>query len=462
MMCLLLLFMCCCSSVLTVSSCITVDGYLCVSTYWDTVSCDLSITDSSEQQQTYSLKFTEEYMDSVSCPLVAVNGSYSCVCKLVADTFISYNNYNIQLCHESGCLPVAENFFPSLNIQLTPPKAPEVHQTADAFNITWESGYEQHDNFYTSLTFELLLQTSGKENKTLTANSCQSESLLRSSFQPGDRNCINVRSMTRKTEYESTWSQWSPSTCWEIANNKSGAAEQDNIFVILTKSLVPVCAAVGLLLLLFYIPAARTKFKSLSHIPSPAPFFKPLYHKHDGNLQEWLSPQGNFMFMHKSEENVVTDAVIAAPKPATKDPEETRGQNNAQIAQLAFTQCQSSYVGLPGIQEVCPPMTMVCPGGTSYTQLPCSIWGIPTREEVVCPPPKDVLNISRTDSGCSCEDLSQSPECSLPTSPVDSSPPRPCISSDYCILNKTADGFAPVLVSKGCNTDILSDSLETA
>lgn len=154
------------------------------------------------------------------------------------------------------------------------------------------------------------------------------------------------------------------------------------------------------------------------------------------------------MLTYKTEEILTSDAVIVVPKPITKDPEENPDLHNPPVTQLTFTQCQTSYVGLPGIHEASPPLTMVCPGNMSYTQLPCSVWGVDIGEvQVVSPPPKDILNISRADSGCNCEDLTQSPECSLPNSPVDDTPP-PCYCNDYCILNKTAEGFAPVLVSK--------------
>lgn len=164
------------------------------------------------------------------------------------------------------------------------------------------------------------------------------------------------------------------------------------------------------------------------------------------NLQEWFSPQGKVALTYKTEEILITDDVIVELKPITKEPEDNQDFHNPSVMQLAFSQCQTSYVGLPGMLEPPQPITMVCPGDTSYTQLPCSVWGI-GEVQVVSSPPQDVLDISHTDSGCSCEDLTQSTECSLPNSPVDDGSPH-CFSNDYCILNKTAEGVVPVLVSK--------------
>lgn len=113
------------------------------------------------------------------------------------------------------------------------------------------------------------------------------------------------------------------------------------------------------------------------------------------NLQEWLSPQGRVMLSYKPEEIMTTDAVIVAPKPILKEPEENR--DIASVTHLEFTQCQTSYVGLPGIHEASQPVPVVCSGDTSYTQLPCSVWGV----SFVPSPPEDFLNISHADSGCS-------------------------------------------------------------
>lgn len=146
---------------------------------------------------------------------------------------------------------------------------------------------------------------------------------------------------------------------------------------------------------------------------------------------------------------LTTHAVSVVPKPTIKDPEENQDFHIPAVTPLAFPQCQTSYVGLPGMHKVSSPFTMICAGDTSYTQLPFSVFN--TGEvQVISSPPQD--SISCSDSGCSFE-LSESPDCSLPTSPVtDSSPPF--YPSDYCILSKTAGGVVPVLMTKGSSPNI--------
>ncbi|KAK5862057.1 hypothetical protein PBY51_017489 [Eleginops maclovinus] len=447
MKCLQLLFLCWCSNILTVTSCIRVDGYSCVSAYWNSITCDVNITGIPVGQTNtiFNLTFTEIDGDGMTyhCPLVGGNHTFSCVCNVTKDSedVNSVVSYNITLCLESDCHCLTEAFHPSHNIQLTPPHKPEVQQTTETINITWTSGYENHNYIEKILEFILLLQRSQSTESNVfhTSSKTTYVSIPRSRLKPDATYCIKLKSKIDHFSYNGIWSKWSPSTCWKTEAEEDTFSEQDNTLFILIKSLVPVCVAVGVMLFLFYSPTARMKIKTLSHTPSPASFFQ----LHGGNLQEWLSPKGKFVLAYRTEEILTTDDVIVVPKPITKEPEENVDFHDPTI-HLTFTQCQTSYVGLPGIHEASPPLTMICPGNTSYTQLPSSVWGVGIGGiEVASSPPEDFLNISFADSGC--EDPTQSPECSLPNSPVKNIPP---LCSDYCVLNKTEKGFAPVLVSR--------------
>jgi len=159
---------------------------------------------------------------------------------------------------------------------------------------------------------------------------------------------------------------------------------------------------------------------------------------------------------YKTEEVLTADAVIVEPKPVTTDPEENRAFHNPTVP-LGFTQCQSSYVGLPGVHWASPPpVPTVSPGETSHAAPPRPVWGVDVEEvEVVSALPADVFNTCSSDSGCSFEEPTQSPECSSPNRP-----PPPCFCNDYCVLNKTAGGFAPVLVSGGSGPGVPTGSLQ--
>ncbi|XP_069031438.1 interleukin-9 receptor-like isoform X1 [Embiotoca jacksoni] len=455
-----LLFLLGCSNILSRTSCIAsttpaVKKSLCVSDFWYNITCVLNISDYPVEptSATYSLKFTHNQENSrlVSCPLALKHRSYSCDCEVKnsPDIFHSPDHYNIKLCDESDCHLVEKEFFPAGNIKLSPPPELEVQTTTETLNITFKTAYEEHPYLKTYLNYEVLLQASDNSVSkiwffpSLKRSLRRSVSIVRGSeLKSNSEFCIKARFMAEG--YGGNWSEWSELKCWKNEGQES-VSEEENPLVTLAGSLVPVCALVGVLLFLLYSPAARMKIKTLSYTPSPAPFFQPLFQQHKGNLQDWLSPRGQFMLTYKTEEILTTDAVTVVPKPVPTHPEENPLLQNPPVTQLDFPQCQSSYVGLPGMLQAPPPVTQACPGDAPYTQLPTSIWGF----HVVAAPPADVLETSRADSGC--EDLTPSPECSLPNTPVDITPaplPPPCYHTDYCILSKTEEGVVPVLVSR--------------
>lgn len=154
---------------------------------------------------------------------------------------------------------------------------------------------------------------------------------------------------------------------------------------------------------------------------------------------------------------MTSNVVMVVPKPMTKEAEEKLDSNNSSVAELGFTHCQT-YVTLPGMHEVVPPLPMICSDDTSYTELPCSIFGTGIgKVGAVSPPPEDFLIDSFADSGFSFEDLTQSLDCSLTTSPFEESPPL-FKSTDYCILNKTTNTVIPFFASNRIN--VQPDSLQ--
>ncbi|XP_062256246.1 interleukin-9 receptor-like [Platichthys flesus] len=310
--------------------------------------------------------------------------------------------------------------------------------------------YEGHWYIGNYLEYEVLLEKSpnGESKKLPTREKFLS--VPRIQLEAHATYCTRVRSTVFELpEFTTNWSKWGPQMCWRNGVQEDSLSEQENIMITLTKFLVPVCVVVGVLVFVFHSPAARLRIKTLSHTPSPAPFFQPLFQQHEGNLKEWLSPQGKCELPYKTDEILINDAVTVEPKPRTEDPEENQDVHITAVTQLIFPQCPTSYVGLPGMQVAPQPITTVHPAGdTSYTRLPGSVWGCSMGQvQVTPPPPQHVFESSCADSGCSCDELTPSPECSLPNSPVEaSSPPRYC--KDYCILNKTSEGVVPVLVSR--------------
>ncbi|XP_023187118.1 interleukin-21 receptor-like [Xiphophorus maculatus] len=445
-----LLFVLWCFSILAAARSITVS---CVSDYIQNITCVVN----NINPDNYSLKFTSRESRN-TCPLVATDQGYFCNCQVSDSHMASYHKYEINLCKASFCEVLQSNFTPKLSIKLTPPPVVDLQKLTDYINITCKSNrYKTHMYFSKKLVYEALLQESHSSwNITFrltfgNVHAVHSKSLLKQNTEY----CVKARFKFRdEQKLRSTWSEWGEPICWTNEQMR----EQEHIVPILLKSLGPICLIIGILLFVFYNPATRMKIKTLGHTPTPAPFFKPLFQQHDGNLQEWLSPQGKYVLKYKTEEDLITDAVTVVPKSSPEDLEENQVFLVAPGTQLVFPLSHTSYVGFPGMEKASAPP---CPGDTPYTQLPCSVWGPCIQNvEVVCSDPKGFLEISRSDSGCSCEDLTQSPECSLPCSPVDEIPmANHC--NDYCILNKTAQGVVPVLLSKERPADVPDHSLKS-
>lgn len=132
------------------------------------------------------------------------------------------------------------------------------------------------------------------------------------------------------------------------------------------------------------------------------------------------------------------DTLIIEAKPIVED------QDCSATTPYPLAQVHTPYVGPSVMDWVCSHSPNGNgPGDIPYTQLPCSLLELQfggkgtsfsQNPSVAC----------EGDSGC--EDLTLSPESSLPNSPVSSEPE--CICTDYCILHETSKGFIPTGVSK--------------
>ncbi|KAG7216517.1 hypothetical protein INR49_002004 [Caranx melampygus] len=217
----LLVFLCWCSSIFAVTSCFRVDGYSCVSTYWKSITCVLNITSNpaGPPDTNFSLKFfNNKARTETTCPLVLMNNTYTCVCKVTEFNLHHTDVLSIQLCNDSSCLYLMRSFKPSMNIQLMPPHDVEVNDTSEHVNITWKSGYEQHRYLSNRLDYELLLQKPHSSWSQTLKPRQTFESIPKSRFDRFDMDatyCIKVRSKPLGSGYNGTWSEWSPVTCWK-------------------------------------------------------------------------------------------------------------------------------------------------------------------------------------------------------------------------------------------------------
>ncbi|XP_056142842.1 interleukin-21 receptor-like [Lampris incognitus] len=454
-----LLLVCWCSSLPAgaVSVGVQINSSFCITDYWLTIACDLKIAGESAgwTHGSYRLEFcpiSRKTLGIFSCPLAVLEDGYGCAAaangSLPEDTFKSFDTIIISLCQNSSCRVMINEFKPASNIQLNPPENVTLHQTPVNVNITWSSGYEHHPYLSAGVEYEVQLQKSNGDNEAQTfPRSTNFMSTNRSQFETDSEYCIKVKSYHI---YGKHWSKWSQLKCWKTAEGK-------NKILTLMESVGPLVFVVGVLLFAIYSPGTRMKIKSLLHVPTPAPFFQPLFQEYRGNLQEWLSSQGHVISTCRMEDFLIADSVIIASTPILKDREAYQSLPEMSTTLPVLIQGQSSYVGLPGIDFPSNHTKGNCPEDTSYTQLPCSAMEFGFEDVVTASSlPTDFLDTSHADSGCGCEEVTENPEFSLLSGPQHPSPQ--CFQDDYCILNKTAEGLTPVLVPRGGDVNVQQET----
>ncbi|KAM9723747.1 uncharacterized protein ACNS7B_019054 [Menidia menidia] len=428
-----------------------------------------------------SLSFTRDGR-TVSCPLVLLEGSLYCDCRVSERIMSDVYSYKIQLCDDSGCSLLMETFEPYQNIKLNPPPEIHIQETEKAVNISCE-GKPYKESIYVeqALVYEVeLRETRTSENKVLRTTS-GAEALLtvgRSSLRPRAEYCVRVRFMVERELFPGDghqWSGWSERSCWENGAG-GGDLDQEPVLVLLAKALVPVCLCAGVLLV-FCSPAGRMKIKTLAHTPSPEPFFR----QHQGNLQDWLAPPDKSLRSRGVEELLVIDAVTVLPKaappppgppppgppppgppppgpplsrpPTPPGPPPTRSTGPPTWSSLVFVTPPRTWPSTPPIPG--------SPGGGGGDPSPCTppetwtpeTWTPETWTPETWTPETGILETSQADSGC--EGLSQSPP-PQPPPPWGVTPPPgvwgvtppPRCWGDYCLLSRTSRGVVPVLVSK--------------
>ncbi|KAJ8253512.1 hypothetical protein COCON_G00201240 [Conger conger] len=88
-------------------------------------------------------------------------------------------------------------------------------------------------------------------------------------------------------------SEWSPPVNWRSKSKPDVLAVRDwEKITFLWNIVLPMCVIAGILLCFFFSPTVRLKIKVWSVIPTPAPYFQPLFTSYKGNFRSWLVSQG--------------------------------------------------------------------------------------------------------------------------------------------------------------------------
>ncbi|CAL8354755.1 unnamed protein product [Arctogadus glacialis] len=343
-----LLLLCLTTGSVTANSCPKQDGLFCVSDYWQNVSCVLNNTDQPGEAKNTDrwLNFTRITPDDGARFECRFERNPSRCQFDTGELLKSFHEFRVQSCNSSGCYEIPQ-FKPVDCVQTTSPSDVSVNSSLDSFIITWKSGYKNHDYVTPeTLTYNVLLpKAHGRHESAQIQDGDLSITLDYSRFDPSSEYCVRVKS---KYERAVPWSEWSESVCWQRGEDQS----QMGVYLLTAGVLLPVCVFAGLLLWLS-VPSTRLKVRTLLQVPSPAPYFQPLFLHYEGNLHEWLSSPGAYLVTFDPDSRVNARHITMAPRAAQYGLEE---EENSKLSPQPPSPSQDplSYIMAPGAAAFVP------------------------------------------------------------------------------------------------------------
>ncbi|KAG9342923.1 hypothetical protein JZ751_015139 [Albula glossodonta] len=213
----------------------------------------------------------------------------------------------------------------------------------------------------------------------------------------------------------------------------------NDIFQLLWNIVLPVCAVSAILLCLLITPTARLKLKAWTAIPTPAPYFQPLFSDYKGNFQDWLVSHGNHGDVLKTEELLKIDSLTEA-KPLKE------AERYSSEFECHSTQCQSLCIG-PGEEDRCMggPVDAPAPATVGQSDMPVSLPLLKASfAKIFGSQSLDPADTIEGDSGC--EDPTPSLDSCWPQGTLNIEPEGVCFSEDYCTLSDSHNGLIPTVV----------------
>nr|XP_060642408.1 interleukin-21 receptor [Anolis sagrei ordinatus] len=197
-----------------------------------------------------------------------------------------------------GC---QRTFLLKKNIKPQPPFNLTVSASPSGYNISWETPYQHRsylllrDHLHHQLRFQKRGRSwQGQAQKHLLLQDTRFLWLESLEFEAGTEYELQVRSQPR-SPYEGTWSTWSPPAFLSTPPKTSDSRKEPrgpSKWLLLSLVLLPVPLAL----------LGRRLWKRLeSFIPSPAPFFQPLYLSHKGDFKKWVGSPGPSTMLEVSE-----------------------------------------------------------------------------------------------------------------------------------------------------------------
>ncbi|XP_035254995.1 interleukin-21 receptor-like [Anguilla anguilla] len=231
------------------------------------------------------------------------------------ESFMSHDYFEVTLHSEmSGyqtSVSMNSTFQPASNIKPEAPSNLTVARNSSGYRFTWSSNYESHpyESFENNLRYQLLYHRTGSPDEGTVVHPLGKTQHIDDVHLETDTQYTAVVSSHPGPGYRGQWSEWSPPVHWRtkaIPMRGLGALR------FLWNVALPVCVVVGILLCFVFTPTARLKVKVWPVIPTPAPYFQPLFKSYSGNFRSWLLSQGGPGEPLKAEEAEKIETVTEA------------------------------------------------------------------------------------------------------------------------------------------------------
>nr|6WGL_C Chain C, Interleukin-4 receptor subunit alpha [Homo sapiens] len=188
----------------------------CVSDYMSISTCEWKMNGptncSTELRLLYQLVFL--LSEAHTC-IPENNGGAGCVCHLLMDDVVSADNYTLDLWAGQQLLWKG-SFKPSEHVKPRAPGNLTVHtNVSDTLLLTWSNPYPPDNYLYNHLTYAVNIWSENDPADFRIYNVTYLEPSLRiaaSTLKSGISYRARVRAWAQL--YNTTWSEWSPSTKW--------------------------------------------------------------------------------------------------------------------------------------------------------------------------------------------------------------------------------------------------------
>uniref|UniRef100_H9G7Q8 Interleukin 21 receptor n=2 Tax=Anolis carolinensis TaxID=28377 RepID=H9G7Q8_ANOCA len=273
--------------------------------YLQTLACTWGEEPRPSKPNFYNLTAKWDCGEGDSCLLLPTDGKGSRMhfaCLAEQSLCFGQNAFEVRATEAApgAAKECQKTFFLKKNIKPQPPFNLTVSASPSGYNVSWETPY-QHQKYHPlrdRLRHQLRIQKKGHSWQGQIQKPILQDTgslwLQLLEFKAGTEFELQVRSQP-ESPYQGTWSAWSPPAFLSTPSKTSDSRKESrgpSKWLLLSLVLLP-----ALLALL-----GQRLWKKLDpFVPSPAPFFQPLYLSHKGDFKKWVGSPGPGATLEVSE-----------------------------------------------------------------------------------------------------------------------------------------------------------------